>query len=263
MLPPGKGTDKAERAGLHTARMPDIPPRLRLVFTVAAFGGLIFIGMGSLAAAGEAQIRLDKIIHGVGYLLLGMLVVMGLPPRWYLPALLGIVAAGVGLEFAQKRMLPGRSFEVADVVANSTGLLIGMCVGFLARMLWAYVGGELAALADRRRVRRCTDGECIFRQGEASDCLYLIRHGRVEIFVDGKPIAHAGSGETVGEMGLIENLPRSATAIASGSAVLFRLDREDFEQSVGDHEHPALGVARVLAARLRVATSHVVRQVSE
>lgn len=188
-----------------------------------------------------------------------MLVVVGLPPRWYLPALVGIVAAGVGLEFAQKRMLPGRSFELADVAANSTGLILGMCAGFLARMLWAYVGGELAAFAERRRVRRCADGECLFRQGEASDCLYLIRQGRVEIRVDEKPIASAGADEAVGEMGVIENLPRSATAIARGPVVLYRLERADLEEKIGDQEHPALGIARVLAARLRAVTAQLVR----
>lgn len=247
----------------YTARMPDIPPRIRLVLTIAALGGLVFIVMGSLAAAGRQQIGLDKLIHGTGYALLGMLIVMGLPPRWYLPALAGIIAAGVGLEFAQRRLLPGRSFELADVLANSTGLLLGMGAGFLARRLWVYLGGELAAFAESRRLQRFADGDVVFRQGDASDCLYLIRHGRVEILVrlDGvdSPIASAGPGEAVGEMGVIENLPRSATAIARGETVLYRLERADLEERVGDQEHPALGIARVLAARLRAANAHLGR----
>lgn len=256
----GKETDNAARVR-YTARMLDIPPRLRLVLTIAALGGLVFIVMGSLASAGGQQVGLDKVIHGAGYGLLGVLIVMGLPPIWYLPAMFGVVGAGVGLEFAQKRLLPGRFFEMEDVVANSTGLLVGMCVGFLARLLWGYVGSELATVAERRRLRRFGDGQVLFREGDGSDCFYLIRKGRVEILVRREgadvPLATAGQGEAVGEMGVIENLPRSATAIARGETVLYRLDHSDLEEKVGDQTHPALGLARVLAARLRAANARL------
>lgn len=243
--------------------MLDIPPRLRLVLTIAALGGLVFIVMGSLAVPGHQQVGLDKLIHGTGYALLGVLIVMGLPPVWYLPALLGVVGAGVGLEFAQKNLIVGRSFELADVVANATGLAVGMCAGFLVRRVWGYVGGELAAFAERRRVRKLADGEVLFRQGDASDCCYLIRTGRVEILVrqDGAdvPLASAGPGEAVGEMGVIENLPRSATAIARGETLLYRLEHADLEEKISGHEHPALGLARILAARLRAANAQLAR----
>jgi hypothetical protein len=241
--------------------MLDIPPRIRRVLTVAAAGGLIFIIIGSLATGSAQQIGLDKLIHGTGYALLGLLTVLGLPPIWYLPALIGIVGAGIGLEFAQKTVIAGRSFELDDVVANSTGLVIGMCAGFLLRMLWRYVGGEMAARAERKRLRRYADGQVIFKQGDPSHCFYIIRRGAVEILVtkDGAEIsiARASRGEVLGEMGVIENLPRSATAVARGKTVLYRLERSDLEPSDDTEEHPAMIVARTLAARLRTTTLQV------
>ncbi len=236
----------------------DIPPRIRRVLTVAAAGGLIFIIIGSLATGSARQIELDKLIHSTGYALLGLLVVLGLSPIWYLPALVGIAGAGVGLEFAQKAVIAGRSFDTGDVIANTTGLVIGMCAGFLIRMLWRYIGSELAAKAERKKLRRYADGQLIFRQGEDSHCFYIIRRGIVEILMnkDGADvsIARVGRGEVVGEMGVIEDLPRSATAVSRGKTVLYRLERADLEPADGTDEHPAMIVARTLAARLRTST---------
>lgn len=241
--------------------MKDIPPKLRLVLCIAALGGLIFIIMGSLAAPSQQQIALDKVVHGTGYALLGLLVVMGLPPVWYGPALAGIAAAGLGLEYAQKSLLPGRSFDFEDAQVNSVGLLVGAGVGFLLRVLWGYVGGELSAMAERKRLRQFREGRVLFRQGDPSDCFYLIRKGRVEIFVrrDGAEVSLAtlGVGEVVGEMGVIEGVPRSATAVVRGLATLYRMERSDLEEKVGDNEHPALTIARVLTARLRAVNAQL------
>ncbi len=53
---------------------------------------------------------MDKLVRGIGAALLGMLVIMSLPPKRYTPALAGIVLAGVGLEFVESTM--GRNVEI-------------------------------------------------------------------------------------------------------------------------------------------------------
>ena len=62
-------------------------------------------------------------------------------------------------------------------------------------------------------------GEVIFRQGDESRTMFEIRSGQIGIYANygtgkEKQLAVLESGETFGEMGMIENLPRSATAVA-------------------------------------------------
>jgi CRP/FNR family cyclic AMP-dependent transcriptional regulator len=71
------------------------------------------------------------------------------------------------------------------------------------------------------------DGEVIFSEGDTSSEMYVIRTGRVDISkqVGGHPIGLAtlDRGAFFGEMSLLEGLPRSATARASGATQLLVL----------------------------------------
>jgi hypothetical protein len=82
----------------------------------------------------------------------------------------------------------------------------------------------------------CKPGEVIFCEGEESTEAYWITSGRVEITIRsgsvGLPVARLGPGEIVGEMGLIDNKPRSATATALGSTELGVITEEEFETDV-------------------------------
>ncbi len=82
----------------------------------------------------------------------------------------------------------------------------------------------------------CKPGEVIFREGDESIEAYWITSGRVEITVRsgsvGLPVARLGPGEIIGEMGLIDNKPRSATATALGSTELEVITEEEFEKDV-------------------------------
>jgi hypothetical protein len=234
--------------------MKEIPPKLRLLFTVAAAGGFIFIVMGTLAGNGQHNVSLDKLVHGVGYGLLGILIVLGVPPVLYIPALLGISAAGAGLEFAQKLMMPNRQFEIMDMVFNTAGLAVGMAIGFLARLIWNSIQSELNTLSNRKRLINVLEGEELFAVGEDSEFFFMIISGKAELLqgdADAKIIVQVGPGDLVGEMAAIEGQPHTATAIARSKMLLFKIERSDIESQVGDSEHPALAVARVLASRVR------------
>ncbi len=61
--------------------------------------------------------------------------------------------------------------------------------------------------------------EIIFMQGDESSCMYEVQQGKVGIFLDygtdtEKKIAEIGPDRIFGEMGMVEGLPRSATAVA-------------------------------------------------
>ncbi len=82
----------------------------------------------------------------------------------------------------------------------------------------------------------CKPGEVIFREGDESTEAYWITSGRVEITVRsgsvGLSVARLGPGEIIGEMGLIDDKPRSATATALGPTELEVITEEEFEKDV-------------------------------
>ncbi len=234
--------------------MHDIPPRMRKIMVIAAIGGFIFIAMGSLAS--NTQVGLDKIVHTAGYAMLGALCIMGLPPIWYLPAFIGIVIAGIGLEYAQLAVLKGRSMEVADAVANSVGLLAGCLVGFVLRYAWAYLKPEFMNWLHRKRIMQLKEGDILFKENDPSQDAFVLREGSLKIVQgsgsDETEIGTVEPGDVVGEMGLIENTPRSATAIATSPCTVFRVtSAEIIGNTDNPQETPGILIARVLAKRLR------------
>ena len=78
----------------------------------------------------------------------------------------------------------------------------------------------LQMLAERGRPKHFAAGEVIMRQGDVSDALHVITRGRVRVERD-QPgetplvLAELGPGDVIGEMGLLDGGPRSATVTAS------------------------------------------------
>lgn len=67
-------------------------------------------------------------------------------------------------------------------------------------------------------------GEIIFEEGEPGDFFYLIVSGEASITLGGKKIARLGPGHFFGEMAILDDSPRSATATASKSTLLLAVD---------------------------------------
>ncbi len=73
-------------------------------------------------------------------------------------------------------------------------------------------------------IRQYKDGDVIFNAGEPSQCMYEIQHGGVDIYLnygrsDQKLLSQLGKDAMFGEMGMLEGVPRSATAVARGERV--------------------------------------------
>ena len=103
--------------------------------------------------------------------------------------------------------------------------------------------------------REIAAGELIFSEGDAADCAYLIESGAVEIALarDGsrQVLALLGVGEVFGEMGIIDGLPRSATAIASENCHLVVVSAEQIQQVVARSDPFFAELMRKLVGRLR------------
>jgi CRP/FNR family cyclic AMP-dependent transcriptional regulator len=102
------------------------------------------------------------------------------------------------------------------------------------------------------------DGAVIFREGEVSDAAYLLITGVVKVVRDygtsqEKTIAVVGKGEYFGEMGAIDNSPRSATAVAKGEVDCAAVSADEFMDVLVEQPTEAIELLKVLFERLRRA----------
>jgi CRP/FNR family cyclic AMP-dependent transcriptional regulator len=96
-------------------------------------------------------------------------------------------------------------------------------------------------------------GEVVFKEGDPGDVMYAVVDGRVDIVRDGATIETVGAGGIFGELALVDDSARGATAVAASEAKLARVDKAHFTFLVQEHPTFALQVMAVMAERLRRA----------
>ena len=94
-------------------------------------------------------------------------------------------------------------------------------------------------------------GDYIFRAGETAKVMYLIIEGEVDLMLGGTVVETAGESAFIGEMALIDDEPRSASARARSDCRVFPIDETRFQSLVQETPFFALQVMKVLARRLR------------
>ncbi|MBV8601861.1 MAG: cyclic nucleotide-binding domain-containing protein [Candidatus Eremiobacteraeota bacterium] len=94
-------------------------------------------------------------------------------------------------------------------------------------------------------------GEAIFEIDDPADCMYVVAEGALEIRIGDTMLERVETGGIVGEMAVVERLPRSATAIAVEDSKLAKIDQKRFLYLVQNHPFFAVEVMQVLANRLR------------
>jgi CRP-like cAMP-binding protein len=113
---------------------------------------------------------------------------------------------------------------------------------------------RLAAAGERRTFGA---GDELMRQGAPAETMYVILSGRVSVVREhpdlSSPIvlAFLGPGEIVGEMGLLDGEPRSATVEAVEDTVTMEVSKEALTRSVLAHPDLYGALVRVLSKRLR------------
>ena len=108
------------------------------------------------------------------------------------------------------------------------------------------------------------DGEIIFRKGDKSDAAYVITQGQVEILQmrrDGvsEVLAVLNRGEYFGEMGAIDDKPRSATGKAKGPVACISVGLDEFMDMLHNRPKEAIDICKVLFERLRIANEELAR----
>ncbi len=115
---------------------------------------------------------------------------------------------------------------------------------------------ELQALEHTAKMRRFKAGETIFRAGDPGDGFYLVESGRVIISAaigsnDSRPLATITDGEFFGEMALLDDAPRSATATAEVETRTYCIGREELLALLEQRPRLALNLIREFSHRVR------------
>ncbi|MBX3066865.1 MAG: DUF1003 domain-containing protein [Anaerolineae bacterium] len=123
---------------------------------------------------------------------------------------------------------------------------------------------ELEVLAENLEYRRFLAGQTIFADGDRGDSMFIVKSGEVEVFLrddDDQRVSleFVQPNQIFGELALLDNEPRSASAIATRNTELFVVDRHDLQILVRSHPHAALDMLAMLGKRIREANS-LVRQ---
>ncbi len=111
--------------------------------------------------------------------------------------------------------------------------------------------GSLRLFRNAPEVIPVPAGGYIFRKGEAAKVMYLIIEGEVELMLDDTVVETAEEGSFIGEMALIDDEPRSASARARGDCRVFPIDEARFQLLVKETPFFALQMMKTLARRLR------------
>ncbi len=101
-------------------------------------------------------------------------------------------------------------------------------------------------------------GDVILREGEPSDFVYRVITGEVEIFseLEGQTVVlgTVNSGDFLGEMGIIDGQPRSASARAKDEVTVTRLERWEFFRLMSGESSSAFRLIARLGDRLRAVS---------
>jgi CRP/FNR family transcriptional regulator, cyclic AMP receptor protein len=121
---------------------------------------------------------------------------------------------------------------------------------------------ELDRLLAFARVKQVRARGVIFAQGAPGDSLVAVLEGEVNISApsaDGREVVFAvmETGQTFGEVALLDGKERTADAIARTDCTLLVIDRRDFLPFLNDHPSIALRLLPVLCGQIRRMSEHL------
>jgi CRP/FNR family cyclic AMP-dependent transcriptional regulator len=115
--------------------------------------------------------------------------------------------------------------------------------------------GELAAALKLRPPQLFPAKRTIMKEGDKGAFMYVVVKGNVAVSIKSKVVERAGPGGVFGEMALVDQSPRAASAVAETDAELLAVNRSDFLSLVKTRPAFAVSLLRSLAERLRRMTA--------
>jgi CRP-like cAMP-binding protein len=94
-------------------------------------------------------------------------------------------------------------------------------------------------------------GHVLTEQGRMESDVYLVVDGTADVLVSQRPVAEIGPGESIGEMAVVDYLPRSASVVARTPMRLYQVSGQTFLTMLDEVPTVARSLAQLLSARLR------------
>lgn len=112
----------------------------------------------------------------------------------------------------------------------------------------------MAKKQDDKGVQQCPAGTVLFKEGEQGDRMYVIKSGRVQItkkVVDQDVLLEElRAGEFCGELALVNDQPRTVTAVVTRAASVIQIDSSQFEQMLKGNSDISLRMLKKISQRL-------------
>ena len=121
---------------------------------------------------------------------------------------------------------------------------------------------RLAAMAAEASLRAVARGETVVHEGGPTDNVYFVLTGGLKVLVsdaDGREVILSvlEPGDMFGELGVIDNHPRSASVVAVEASQLVTFSKQDFMCCLSENFDITLAIMRGMAARLRQADQRI------
>ncbi len=118
---------------------------------------------------------------------------------------------------------------------------------------------EQKRISERMHLERHRSGESLFRKGDESSALYLIKSGWVRLQANGGPaLASQGPGALVGETDLFLDQPRSLGATAASEVELWILSKADLVDLIAENALIGIKLRQAFGARLAIFDRYLV-----
>jgi len=114
---------------------------------------------------------------------------------------------------------------------------------------------ELVAAFRARPPQTFPTGRTIMKEGDAGVSMYIVISGRIKVSIRGTVVEQVAAGGTFGEMALVDQATRSATAVADRDSLLLTINRSDFLNLVKSKPDFAISLLKTIADRLRAMTA--------
>jgi MFS family permease len=225
----------------------------------AAFAAVILLGFGNPLVDVNMETIIQRItpdevmgrVFGaleaclIGTMALGAAVMPALVHWWGLRAARAVVGLGVAL-LALVGLPRMRSLD--QRLGRPEGLDLLEAIPMFAPL----TPGVVESLA-RSLVRVSVPaGEVVVREGTDADRFYVIESGLVEVTQQGAVLRREGAGDFFGEIGLLRDVPRTATITAVEDTVLLALERADFLDAVTGQTESRMAADDIVTRRLTV-----------
>lgn len=120
----------------------------------------------------------------------------------------------------------------------------------------------LEAVAGKATMRTFMPGDFVMRKGDPADSFFVILEGHLKIITtdtkgDEIIINKVGPGESIGEMALLDERPRSAGVIALDAVEALEMTRDAFFELLNQRLDVSLGIMRGFTTRLRFSTTYI------